>query len=97
MLVLDAWVRMKKSFALYYYEVSDGEDTVQFSPNHYVDITPAEPLKRRACYAHASQAPDKFYKLQETVTRFRGIESGFAHAEAFVRQVQSPGFHLPSA
>ncbi len=43
MLVYDAWLRMKRRFALYYYEVSNGEDTVHFSPTHYVDITAAEP------------------------------------------------------
>ena len=32
MLVYDAWLRMKKGFALYFYEVSNGEDTVQFAP-----------------------------------------------------------------
>ena len=55
MLVYDAWLKMKKRFALYYYEVSNGEDTVQFAPTHYVNITETEPRKRRACYAHASQ------------------------------------------
>src|SRR5207302_11506838 len=59
LLVYEAWLRMGKRFALYYYEVSSGEDTVQFSPTHYVDIT-TEPRKRLACYAHASQAPDKY-------------------------------------
>src|SRR5262249_31971574 len=38
MLTYDAWQKMEKSFALYYYEVSNGEDTVQFTPTHYVDI-----------------------------------------------------------
>jgi len=32
MLVYDAWLRMGRQFALYYYEVSNGEDTVQFAP-----------------------------------------------------------------
>jgi LmbE family N-acetylglucosaminyl deacetylase len=94
-LVYDAWLRMKKKFALYYYEVSNGEDTVQFSPTHYVDITAAEPRKRLACYAHASQSPDKFYALQQQVTRMRGIESGYREAESFIRHVQSPDFALP--
>jgi LmbE family N-acetylglucosaminyl deacetylase len=89
MLVYDAWLRMEKRFALYYYEVSNGEDTVHFAPNRYVDITSAEPRKRRACYAHASQSPEKFYSLQEQVARFRGIESGTRYAEAFIRHVQS--------
>jgi hypothetical protein len=86
---------MKKSFALYYYEVSNGEDTLQFAPTHYVDITAMETRKRDACYAHASQAPDRFYQLQETVTPMRGIERGTTQAEGFIRHVQSPDFALP--
>jgi len=95
LLTYDAWLRMGKKFALFYYEVSNGEDTVQFAPTHYVDITNAEPRKRLACYAHASQAPDKFYALQEMVTRMRGIESGHKQAEGFIHLVQSPTATLP--
>lgn len=95
MLVYDAWLRMGRRFALYYYEVSSGEDTVQFAPTHYVDITASEPRKRRACYAHASQSPDKYYSLQEQVARLRGIERGVRHAEGYIRHVQSPDFALP--
>lgn len=94
-LVYDAWLRMGKNFALYYYEVSNGEDTVQFSPQHYVDMTAVEPRKRLACQAHATQSPEKFYPLQDQVCRFRGIESGCRRAEAFIRHVQSPDFALP--
>jgi LmbE family N-acetylglucosaminyl deacetylase len=97
MLVYDAWLRMGKKFALYYYEVSNGEDTLQFSPTHFVDITATVPRKRLACYAHASQAPDKFYTLQQHVTRMRGIESGHREAEGYIRHVQSPNFILPPA
>ena len=97
LLVYEAWLRMRKAFALYYYEVSNGEDTVQFAPTHYVNITRTEPRKRSACYAHASQAPDKFYALQLQVTRMRGIESGHPQAEGFIRHVQSPDFTLPLA
>ena len=97
MLTYDAWLKMGKSFALYYYEVSNGEDTVHFSPTHYVDITANVPRKRQACYAHASQTPDKFYSLQELVTRMRGIESGHQQSEGFIRHVQSPDFGLPLA
>jgi LmbE family N-acetylglucosaminyl deacetylase len=95
MLVYDAWLKMKKTFALYYYEVSNGEDTVQFFPTHYVDIGATEAQKRRACYAHASQNPDRYYALQAQVTRLRGIESGCQQAEGYVRHVQSPDFTLP--
>ena len=96
-LVYDAWLKGGKRFALYYYEVSNGEDTVQFAPTHYVDITATEPRKRKACFAHASQRPEKFYALQETITKMRGIESGHAQAEGYIRHVQSPDFGLPLA
>jgi LmbE family N-acetylglucosaminyl deacetylase len=96
-LVFDAWLQMGKKFALYYYEVSDGEDTLQFSPTHYVDITEMEPRKRAACYAHASQTPDRYYALQDQVAKFRGIDSGYKRAEAFILQVQSPHGPLPTA
>jgi N-acetylglucosamine malate deacetylase 1 len=96
MLAYDAWLRMGKTFGFYYYEVSDGEDTQMFSPTHYVDITAVEPRKRAACYAHASQTPDRFYALETAIARFRGIESGHAQAEAFIRQAQSPVDLLPA-
>ena len=91
MMTYDAWRSSKKGFALYYYEVSDGEDTLQFSPTHYVDITEQEAVKRAACYAHASQTPDRYYKMQDDVAAFRGVESGYTRAEAFTLQVESPG------
>jgi N-acetylglucosamine malate deacetylase 1 len=95
LLSYEAWLRMGKRFALFYYEVSNGEDTVQFAPTHYVDITGTAARKRSACYAHASQAPDKFYALQEMVTRMRGIESGHQQAEGYIHLVQSPSLILP--
>lgn len=90
MLTYDAWRQSKQAFSLYYYEVSDGEDTLQYSPTHYVDIHETEPIKRAACYAHASQTPDRYYALQDQVAAFRGIEAGCKRAEAFVLQLQSP-------
>jgi len=95
MLAYDAWLATGKKFAFYYYEVSDGEDTLMFPPTDFVDITAAEPRKRLACYAHASQEPDKFYALQSQVTRFRGVESGYLQAEAYVRHAQSRAGPLP--
>jgi len=85
-LTYDAWRQLERRFSLYYYEVSDGEDTQQFSPACYVDITETEPTKRAACYAHASQTPDRYYALQDQVAAFRGIESGHKRAEAFLLQ-----------
>jgi LmbE family N-acetylglucosaminyl deacetylase len=94
-LTYDAWLRIGKRAGFYYYEVSDGEDTAMFSPTDYVDITSVEDRKRSACFAHASQAPQKFYELQSRVTRFRGIESSYSQAEAFIRHVDSRGYWLP--
>jgi LmbE family N-acetylglucosaminyl deacetylase len=97
MLAYDAWHKSKNKFALYYYEVSDGEDTLQFSPNRYVDITETEPAKKAACYAHASQTPDRYYALQDDVARFRGVEAGVTRAEAFTFQIRSPYDIFPLA
>lgn len=95
LLVFDAWVRLRKSFALYYYEVSSGEDTIQFNPTYYVDITEVHDRKRAACFAHATQSPDRYYALQESIAKMRGLESGFRQAEAYIRLVQSPDLRLP--
>ena len=95
MLCLDAWQRLGRGFGLYYYEVSNGEDTQLFSPTEYVDISAVESRKKAACFAHASQTPERYYALQSEVARFRGIESGVAQAEGFLRHLRSPGGLLP--
>ena len=89
MLTYNAWRKLNKKFALYYYEVSDGEDTLQFSPNRYVDITDTEPRKRASCYAHASQTPERYYELQDSVARFRGSESGYRRQRRFCGNCKS--------
>ncbi len=95
MLVLDTWLRAGRRSALYYYEVT--EDTMMFSPTEYVDISAPEVESRRraACYAHASQEPDKWYPGQVELTRFRGLEGGHSQAEGFVRHWQSKSALLP--
>ena len=95
MLVLDSWLRNGKKSALYYYEVTD--DTMMFSPVEYVDISAPDVQSRRraACYAHASQDPDKWFPDQVELTRFRGIESGLGQAEAYTRHWQSRTALLP--
>jgi len=90
-LTYEAWKQSRHAFALYYYEVSDGEDTTQFpAPTHYVDISDVADRKRAACYAHASQSPDFYYGLQDTVAIFRGFQGGSKKAEAYVQQIGSP-------
>lgn len=92
-LTLDAWQKSRKRFALYYYEVA--EDTMAYTPDEYVDISSVEPRRRAACYAHASQRPDKWYPKQVELTTFRGTESGFPQAEAFLRHRESRRALLP--
>lgn len=90
-LTFEAWKQLKHRFALYYYEVSDGEDTTQFpAPTHYVDITGVADTKKAACYAHASQTPDRYYPLQDTVATFRGFQNGSNKAEAYIQQLGNP-------
>jgi LmbE family N-acetylglucosaminyl deacetylase len=90
-LVYDAWLRLRKAFSLYYYEVMSGSQTQQFSPTDFVDITATEERKRAACFAHQSQNPAGFYDHHDKMNRFRGLESGHKLAEAFVRHQQSRG------
>lgn len=92
-LMFEAWKQLHRSFPLYYYEVSDGEDTVQFpTPTHYVDISAVADVKKASCYAHASQSPDFFYGIQDTVARFRGQQNGCKSAEAYVMQMGGHDF-----
>jgi N-acetylglucosamine malate deacetylase 1 len=96
LLVYDAWLKSHKQMDLFYYEVETGSQTQNFYPTHYVDITDAELRKRAACLAHASQHPETtFYPLHEQMGQFRGIESGWQVAEAFIRQIQGPGASVP--
>jgi N-acetylglucosamine malate deacetylase 1 len=96
LLVHDAWLRSGRKFALYYFEVELGRETQCFRPTHFVDITDTEPRKRAACLAHKSQYPAiDFYPKHEKMQQFRGLESGFHLAEAFVHHDQSPTGRLP--
>jgi LmbE family N-acetylglucosaminyl deacetylase len=94
-LVLDAWLASGRKSAFYYYEVAD--DTQMFSPADFVDISAPEieSVRRAACYAHASQQPDKWYPHQVELTRFRGSQSGHPQAEGFLRHWQSMNAALP--
>jgi len=96
LLVYDAWLRMERKFALYYFEVMTGSQTSQFSPTHYVDITATEARKRAACFAHASQNPEEFYAVHDQMNRCRGMEIRTKYAEAFIHHSQSPEVALPA-
>lgn len=94
LLVYDAWATLGKKIPLYYYEVMSGLQTQNFNPTDYVDITSTNDIKRNACLTHESQNPGELLQIHEQMSRFRGMEYGCEHAEAFVRHEQSPPFSL---
>ena len=95
LLAYDCWLASSRRFALYYYEVMTGSQTQDFRPTDYVDITATEKRKRDACYAHASQNPDEFYRHHVKMHEFRGLEHRVRYAEAFVHHSLSPVVRLP--
>ena len=62
-----------------------------------LDITGVADTKKAACYAHASQSPDFFYSLQDTVAVFRGFQAGSKKAEGYIFQIGSPYNLFPRA
>lgn len=92
-LVYDVWSRSAKKSALYYYEVMTGHQSQNFPPTDYVDITSVIEKKHRACFVHQSQNIEKSYpKDHGKMEIFRGMESGFQFAEAFIHHVKSTKF-----
>lgn len=90
-LTYDAWLRMRRPSALYFYEVTPGGQTQNFVPSNYADISPVVQLKRRACFAHKSQKMEQLYPADhEKMELFRGMESGYDFAEAFARHTHNP-------
>jgi LmbE family N-acetylglucosaminyl deacetylase len=89
LLSIQSWVRMEKTFALYFFEVCTGSQTTGFTPTDYVDITSTQKQKRKAVYCHTSQNPEGIYKANDCnhalMEKFRGVEMNVAVAEAFVK------------
>jgi N-acetylglucosamine malate deacetylase 1 len=94
LLVYDAWLRAGRTAALYYFEVLSGDQTQLFHPTDYVDITPVAERRRDAVMAHVSQKPAEWYPRHEAMSRFRGLEHGSQHAEAFMRHARGPDLPL---
>jgi len=90
LLTYQSWYRGGKKYPLVYFEVMSGEQTQQFSPNFYVDVSETWEKKKEACFAHASQEPSEFYAYHEQMERFRGLEYRCKRAEAFVVHSQGP-------
>jgi LmbE family N-acetylglucosaminyl deacetylase len=89
-LVYDAWIQLKRDFELYYFEVDAGDQTQNFAPTDFVDITPVVEKKHEACFAHASQHIERVYEEFHThMEKFRGLQARCNYAEAFVKHHQT--------
>ncbi|MBE2215024.1 MAG: PIG-L family deacetylase [Opitutaceae bacterium] len=97
-LVYEAWNTGGRRFALYYMEAMSGHQSQNFRPTDHVDIGEVLRQKHEACFAHASQGitPETYETSMDHghMERFRGIEAGVTHAEAYVRQDQSRAIDL---
>jgi hypothetical protein len=77
---------MDKSFPVFCFEVNSGDQTSQFAPTDYVDITAVADQKKKALYEHKSQDPDDIYFNHHFIMQqYRGREIRVKEAEAFVR------------
>lgn len=86
MLTYQCWLRLSKSFDLYYFEVNSGDQTMHFSPNCYIDISATAEKKKSALFQHKSQHPDDIYhNYHHPMQQFRGRAIGVKEAEAFIR------------
>ena len=84
LLTLRAYLGAPKRFALYFFEVNSGSQTLGFVPAAYVDITGTRDRKKAALFAHKSQDGERIYRTHhEPMETFRGRELGVAAAEAF--------------
>jgi LmbE family N-acetylglucosaminyl deacetylase len=89
MLTYEAWLRAGKKTPLYFYEVELGQQTQDFWPTHYVDITEVAERKKAASYANTITVQG-WWPLHEHMQQSRGNEKGCKFAEAFNRHPQSP-------
>jgi LmbE family N-acetylglucosaminyl deacetylase len=86
LLTLRAYLGSGRRFALYFFEVNSGSQTLGFVPTAYVDITATRPKKKAALLAHRSQDGAAIYRNHhEVMENFRGRELGVAAAEAFAQ------------
>jgi LmbE family N-acetylglucosaminyl deacetylase len=85
-LSFQAWRAAHGRFALYYYEVDLGAQTMGFHPTDYVDIQAVREQKKAALFAHKSQDGEQVYReFHQLMENWRGREAGCEAAEAFVR------------
>jgi len=88
LLVYDAWRMTGHSFDLYYVEVMTGNQTQNFHPTSYVDITSVRDKKLEGYLCHKSQKLEgNIAKYHDPMEMMRGLEYHCKYAEAFVKQI----------
>jgi LmbE family N-acetylglucosaminyl deacetylase len=91
-LVYNTWNRFRgdesKAFELYYYEVMTGEQTQNFHPTHFMDITATAGIKKEATLKHVSQKAAEWFPFHQKMDEFRGFQYTWEckAAESFVHQ-----------
>lgn len=91
-LVYNTWNSFRgdeaKAFELYYYEVMTGEQTQNFHPTHFMDITETAELKKEATLKHVSQKAAEWFSFHQKMDEFRGFQykRECKYAESFVHQ-----------
>jgi len=83
-----AYLQMGAEFPLYFYEVCTGEQTQNFFPTDYIDITDFRDQKRKAVFCHVSQGfvSNEYYQLDHGLMEdYRGLTIRVKAAEAFVK------------
>jgi LmbE family N-acetylglucosaminyl deacetylase len=91
-LVFNAWNRFRwdesKAFDLYYYEVLTGEQTLNFHPTHFIDITESFSIKKEATLKHVSQKASEWFNIHQKMDEFRGFQMNWPgkYAESFIHQ-----------
>jgi LmbE family N-acetylglucosaminyl deacetylase len=97
LLTYRAWFTGGRKFALFYFEVNLGEQTMGFNPTDYVDVTSVLEKKKSALLAHKSQGGEEIWRRHHgPMADYRGREAGCAAAEAFIRLSRAGGPGLPA-
>ena len=80
--------RDSKAFDLFYYEVLTGEQSQNFQPTHFMDITDVVAMKKEATLKHVSQNASDWFGYHEKMDEFRGFQYKWncKAAESFVKQ-----------
>jgi len=97
LLTYRAWLAGGQKFALFYFEVNLGEQTMTFNPTDYVDVTSVLEKKKAALFAHKSQGGEEIWRRHHgPMAEYLGREAGCAAAEAFIRLSRSGAPGLPA-